>query len=75
MVGGVSGSSSAMTAAASGLQQGMARFGAASERIIAAPDDVGAIVDQKLASAAVEASAKVVKTIDDLTGTLIDTIA
>lgn len=62
-------------AASRGLAAGMARFGDASTRLVGAPQDVGAIVDQKLAATQVSASAKVLRIADGLTGTLIDTMA
>lgn len=58
-----------------GLAQGQARFVDASRRIVEGDDAAAAIVDQKLAAAQVKTSAAVVRTVDDMLGTLIDTIA
>jgi hypothetical protein len=68
---GISGS---LAAAARGLAVGQARFENASGRVVAelSPE---ALVDQKLAQAQIAASARVLRTADELTGTLIDTIA
>jgi hypothetical protein len=59
----------------SGLARGQAAFVDASRRVVDGDDAVGAIVDQKLAAAQVKTSATVIRTVDDMLGTLIDTIA
>jgi hypothetical protein len=71
----VSSTSGAMAAAAQGLMAGQARFADAAGRIVAEPDSVAAIVDQKLAAAQVATSAKIVRSVDDMLGSLIDTLA
>ncbi len=68
---GIAGS---FASAARGLAAGQARFAEANGRVVSelSPE---AVVEQKLAQAQVLAAAKVLRAADELTGTLIDTIA
>ena len=75
MVSAVVGGSGLFAAASRGVAAGAAKFDGASARLVGAPDDVGAMVDQKLAANQIIASTKVMRVADELTGTLIDTLA
>jgi hypothetical protein len=73
----VIGPSHALAAAARGLNAAQADFAAAGQSI-ARTESVSlerAVVDAKLAEARIHANAAVVRTIDDMLGSLVDTLA
>lgn len=69
------GPASATGYALRGIQSGMGRVDAMASKLQDRPDDVAAIVDGKLGATQVAASAAVLRTSDEMLGTLIDTLA
>jgi hypothetical protein len=74
MVGGI-GASGAHAIAARGITDCLSRIDAAARRTVEAGPEVEDMVEMKLAAAQVKASAAAVRTVDGLTGTLIDALA
>jgi hypothetical protein len=70
----VIGSTHALATAARGLTAAQADFAAASQGAVAQTDPV-TLVEGNLAEARIHATAEVVRTIDDMLGTLVDTVA
>jgi len=67
-----------MSVAAQAINQGMAHFSQAAERVSAGPGQTGfvsAVIDMKAAEHEVEAAAAVFRAADDIMGQLIDTMA